>query len=248
MDIGPGLGENGFMRPLTSILSLAIACGPDSAATEGATTTTESATSDATVVATTGAPTTGDIPTDTGTTGEPTTSASATSDATTGDPTTGDPTTGDPTGTTGASTDSGETTDAGTTGADEVEYAAFFWSGGLNHLLIHRADFTHDRCTTLHLAWPGGGDPALKISAPDQWAAVNALVAPGTADCLAGTPMGAPVAAIAGLGAATWQQGPNEFCPQQLDLDLTLDFPPDRPWVPAQEAMLVTALPVQNCP
>lgn len=258
MDIGPGLGENGFMRPLTSILSLAIACGPDSAATEGAATTTESTTSDTTLVATTGAPTTGDVPTDTGTTGEPTTSASATSDPATGDATTdvattdvattGDATTGDATGTTGASTDSGETTDAGTTGADEVEYAAYFYAGGLDHIFVHRADFTHDRCATLHFAWPGGGDPALKISAPNKWAAVNAFVTPGTADCLAGTPMGDPVAAVGGLGAASWPQGPNEYCPKTLDLDLVLDFPAGQPWVPAQEAMLVTALPLNNCP
>jgi len=242
-------------RRLIVLASLVLACGPDTAGTETATTVAEAST-------TTSDTSTGDTPTsDTPTSDTPTSTAETTQTATTG--TTTDPGTTDP-GTTGtattepaatstgdASTGDTSTTDGttgGTTGEDDVQYAAFFWAGGLDHLLVHRADFTNDRCTTIHFAWPGGVNPDLAITAPNDWAAADARTTMGTAGCLAGEPLGAEEYATGGSGTATWQQDPNEYCPPQIDLDLVLDFPPGMPWVPAQEHMFVTALPVQNCP
>jgi hypothetical protein len=256
MDIGPRLGENeGVLRHLLVLTSLVLACGPDAAATEAATTVAEGGT------ATSDTSTSDTATSDTATSDTPTSTAEATQAATTGtvstDPVTTDPVTTEPaatstgdgsTSTTGDGTTGDGTTGDGTTGEDSVEYAAYFWAGGLDHIMVHRADLLNDRCTTLHFAWPGGMDPAFKISAPNEWAVANAQVSMGTADCLAGMPMGASESAIGGQGAATWRQDPNLYCPLQIDLDLVLDFPQMLPWVPAQEHMLVTALPVQNCP
>jgi hypothetical protein len=229
---------------------LLAACGPDSSDVTG-----ESSTTSTTDASTTDAPTSASGPA-TGTSGaaptvttdEPDPGTSTTTGP--GDPSTGpiDPTTGaDPT--TGTSTGDDTSSGIGTdTGDPEVEYAAFFFSGGLNHVMIHRADVTNDRCTTLHLAWPGGMMPDLAITAPDDYAAQNAQISEGVVDCLAGMPMGEAVPAVAGSGAVKWMKGPMEFCPLQLDIDVTLDFAQDLPWVPAQEQLQATAIPVQNCP
>ncbi|MBA3545566.1 MAG: hypothetical protein H0T76_03700 [Nannocystis sp.] len=237
MDIAPHLGENESVpRRRILLLSLVLACGPGSSDTDAGTTTAASSTS------------TGDTPT----------SAAETTQAATTGPTTGpvttDVTTTDITATstgdvsTGTGTSTGDSSTTGTTGEDMVEYAAFFGAGGLDHLLIFRADALNDRCTSIHFARPVGPMPGFAITAPNEWNFVNAFVRAGTDGCLAGTPMGDPVIAIGGAGAGTWQQDPNQFCPLMLDLDVALDFPQDQPWVPAQELMLVTAVPVQSCP
>jgi hypothetical protein len=100
----------------------------------------------------------------------------------------------------------------------------------------------------LHIARPGGGDPSLMITVPEQWFPVNASITDSSDGCLQDMPMGTDIAASGGAGTITWPQDPNKFCPPLIDLDLTLDFPQDLPWVPAQESMSVTALPVENCP
>ncbi len=259
MDITPRLGENESMpQRLLLPLSLVLACGPGSSGTEAGTTTAASSTStgepstgaaETTQVATTGptsGPTTGPV-----TTGSTTDTAST--DITTSSTGITTTSTGITTSSTGITTTStgttGDTGTTGTTGEDMVEYAAFFGAGGLDHLLIHRADFLNDRCTSIHFAWPVDPMPEFAITAPNGWNFVNAFVGAGTDGCLAGMPMADPVVgAIAGAGAGTWQQEPDMYCPLTLDLDVTLDFPPDQPWVPAQEQMLVTALPVQSCP
>ncbi len=250
MDIAPDLGENeGVLRRLLVLTSLVLACGPDAAATaaattvaEGSTATSDTATSD---TATSGPPTsTADATTGTVTTGMVTTGMVTTEPVTTEPVTTSDASTGD----TSTTSSTGSSTGDSSTGEDGVEYAAYFWAGGLDHIMVHRADLLSDRCTTIHFAWPGGADPAFNISAPNEWAVVNADVSMGSADCLAGMPMGVSEGATGGQGTATWRQDPNLYCPLTIDLDLVLDFPQVLPWVPAQEHMLVTALPVQNCP
>lgn len=242
MDIGRHLGENrGVLRRLLALASLLPACGPGSADPEPTTTAAissgEAGSSSTSLGDATGTPTTGTSTTGTSTTGTSTTGT------TTGTSTTSTSTTSTSTGTT-SSTD----TTAGTTGGADVEYAAYFWAGGLDHILIHRADFVNERCATLHLARPGGINPAFQISAPDEWSPVDATITDSTMGCLEDMPMGTSIAASGGLGMVSWPPDPNQLCPPQIDLDLVLDFPPDPPWVPAQTPMLVTALPVKNCP
>lgn len=232
------------MLPTRAILVLLLtACGPSTGASTGSDTSTDSGASTGTDASTsTGAPTTTGAPITTSTD-----ATTGTAETSTGEPTTGaiDPTTSSATTSSDASTGSDSDT---TTGAADVAYAAFFWAGGLDHVMIHKADFTNDRCTTLHLAWPGQPQPDLAITVPDEFAAQNAAIAIGTEGCLEGMPMGEAVAASAGAGAVDWQKGREMFCPLMLDVDVVLDFPQDLPWVPAQEQLQTSAIPVQNCP
>ena len=245
-------------RPLLLALLLA-ACGPASpGATDSAPASTSTGEPATTTLATTSAADTGDVPTsplssDTTPpttdaesghdTGLATTAATITTHATTA--TTGETTTGETT----SETTTGTTTTTETTAADpDVQYAAFFFAGGLDHILIHKADFTNDRCTTLHLARPTDGDPNLAITVPDEWGPQNAGIVMGTAGCLDGMLGDFGVAATAGAGVVAWPPDPMQLCPAAIDLDLSLDFPQDQPWVPAQEPLTIAGLPVQNCP
>lgn len=151
--------------------------------------------------------------------------------------------------TTDGTTTDGTTSPDTTTGADpEDEYVAFFFAGGLDHILIHKADPINDRCTTLHLARPTDGDPSLAIDVPEMWGPQNAGVAMGLDGCLEGTPGDLGVAAIAGAGTVTWALDPNQLCPKTLSLSLDLEFPQDEPWVPAKEHLEIMDLVVQDCP
>lgn len=239
-------------RPLLLALLLA-ACGPASpGATDSAPASTSTGEPATTTPATTSAADTGDVPTSplASDTTPPTTDAEsgpdtglATTAATITTTTTAETTTGETTTTTTT------TTTTETTAADpDVQYAAFFFAGGLDHILIHKADFTHDRCTTLHLARPTDGDPSLAITVPDEWGPQNAGIVMGTAGCLDGMLGDFGVAATAGAGVVAWPPDPMQLCPAAIDLDLSLDFPQDQPWVPAQEPLTIAGLPVQNCP
>lgn len=238
-------------RPLLLALLLA-ACGPASpGATDSAPASTSTGEPATTTPATTSAADTGDVPTSplASDTTPPTTDAERGDD--TGLATTAATIT--TTTTTTAETTTGETTTTTTTtettAADpDVQYAAFFFAGGLDHILIHKADFTNDRCTTLHLARPTDGDPSLAITVPDEWGPQNAGIVMGTAGCLDGMLGDFGVAATAGAGVVAWPPDPMQLCPAAIDLDLSLDFPQDQPWVPAQEPLTIAGLPVQNCP
>ena len=247
------------MTRLLLVLPLLAACGPDKTDSTGDTAATSSTGG---TQSTTTPDDTGDVPTsplssdttpstttdsglDTGhDTGLATTAASITTHTATSDATTADTSS-----TTSATTDTTTSTTDTTTGVDpDAQYVAFFFAGGLAHVLIHKADVMNDRCTTLHLARPTQGDPNLKIVAPAEWGAQNANSTQGVAGCLDGMPGNMGVAAIAGAGTVDFIIDPMLGCPHTVDLDLTLDFPQDMPWVPASEPMQVTDLPVQNCP
>ncbi|MBK8263478.1 MAG: hypothetical protein IPK80_19315 [Nannocystis sp.] len=204
-----------------------------------------------------------ELTTDPGTTASTTTAPETTADPTdTGDVPTS-PLSSDTTPSTSTSDDTGISTESTTTDATTIgpsdtgesdtsppgdEYVAFFFAGGLDHILIHKSDLKNDRCTTLHLARPTDGDPALAIDVPEMWGPQNAGIAVGLDGCLEGTPGDLGVAAIAGSGTITWQLAPNEFCPKIISLNLDLEFPQDEPWVPAKEHLETMDLAVQDCP
>lgn len=234
----------GAMRPrlsLTPVLIAILSCGDP-----GLPATTDSVAS------------TGGAATTTGTTEQPTTegsTTSATSDA--GTSSTTAPGTTEP-GTTGA-TETGTTTmpDPSTSGASEttdgsstggqsgVAYAAFFVPGGLDRIVVRKADFDADLCTSVLFVSPMPNiQPDLFI--PDMWSFQNGEIAQGTADCLVF--MGSLVGAVAAAdisGSADWPApGP---CPGPLDIDASLVFAPGPPWVPAQDPLAATDLPLQGC-
>ena len=232
------------MRPrlsLTPVLIAILSCGDP-----GLPATTDSVAS------------TGGAATTTGTTEQPTTggsTTSATSDA--GTSSTTAPGTTEP-GTTGA-TETGTTTmpDPSTSGVTDttggsstggqsgVAYAAFFVPGGLDRIVVRKADFDADLCTSVIFVSPMPNiQPDLFI--PEMWAFQGGEIAQGTADCLVF--MGSlvdPVAAADISGSADWPvPGP---CPGPLDIDASLIFAPGLPWVPAQDPLAATDVPLQGC-
>jgi len=229
------------------LIPLLTACGPSSPSD------TTDTTAETTTAETTAPPTsseTTDIPTsplssDTTppTTDPPETTATTTeitTDGTTTDLTTTETTT---TETTTTETTASETT----TTPDTAEYAAFFFAGGLDHILIHKSDPDSNHCTTLHLARPSDGAPGFTIDAPEMWGPQNGGITMTLAGCLSGMLGDLGVPAIAGTGTITWQLDPNQLCPDSIAFNLDLEFPQDQPWVPASEHLEAMDIPVQDC-
>ena len=235
------------MRPrlsLTPVLVVILSCGD---AGGGATTTTTTTTTGAS---------TGGAATTAATTEQPTTGGATTS--ATGDGGTGSTTAPGTTGTSGV-TEPGTTTmpDPSTSGVTDttggsstggqsgVAYAAFFVPGGLDRIVVRKADFDADLCTSVLFVSPMPNiQPDLFI--PEMWAFQGGEIAQGTADCLVF--MGSlvdPVAAADISGSADWPvPGP---CPGPLDIDASLIFAPGLPWVPAQDPLAATDVPLQGC-
>jgi hypothetical protein len=231
------------------LAALLTACGPGSKAdtgdSAGSTTGGSADTGDSTRPASTD---TGDVPTsplssDT----TPTTSSEDVTGVTT--EITSLDVTGVATEITSTSDATGDDTNSSTTGvpADE-QYVAFYFAGGLDHLLIHKANILEDRCTIVHITHPG--NQVLDITVPEMWEVQSGVISEGIEGCLAmeGMPPGTPVAADAGTGAISWRTDPMQLCPVMVDVDISLKFPQDQPWVPAEELLKISGLPVEGCP
>lgn len=260
------------MRRLTcsfSVLSLSclvVACGGSSGDTgtgvDTLTTSGSDTTSDATMPTETGATSTGetggttstvgttDAPTSeppemTGSSGEGTTTTGVEPATTTTGESTGS-TTGESTGeTTGGST--GESTGDESTGGGDGDYAAFYVAGGLDRIFVRKRNLADDRCTTLVFVWPSNQDPpGFAVGLPAEWGVQEGMIHQGAADCLQDFmfPM-YPEFAETGLGDATWPAMP--LCPPTLDIDISLGFPVNMPWVPDQDVLQATGVPVQGC-
>lgn len=194
----------------------------------------------------TGAPTsTSEAPTSTG-------DASSTSDGTTSDgtvttdATTGSVTTGVSSGSTSETSSSTTSSTTGeTTGGGAGQYAALWWSGGLNHLFVRKLE--GGRCTTLSLAWPSQSPPGFTIALPDEWAVQAASINADQGECLSNwEPPPETVAAKGGTGTVEFDEGPMVFCPKTVDVDVVLSFA-EMPDVPGEDVLQAVAVPVQGC-
>src|SRR5690606_23488401 len=128
----------------------------------------------------------------------------------------------------------GETTDTSTTGEPgDAQVAAFYVPGGLDRVVVRKADVEADLCTTIIFVWPMF-DPDPNLMLPAEWGYQDASIAEGTADCLEfqGFLPNAVMAAAA-AGAASWPVMMS--CPGALDIDVALSFEGGPPWVPAQD-------------
>lgn len=207
---------------------------PDTSTTaDPATTTSASASTTTSSPTTTGAPTTGAT-----TTGASTTTVDP--DTTTTD------TTVNPDTTTTDTTINPDTTTTDTTTGDPGNgtYAAFYLPGGLDRILVRKADTDADLCTSVLFVWPGMPSPGLTL--PPEWGLQWAQIHDGAADCL--DPQAQLVNGVFGdpvTGSADWIT--MDFCPQTLDIDVVVTFPPEQPWVPPKDTLKATALPVQGC-
>jgi len=215
------------------------ASGTTGGSTSGTSGTTVTPTSSETSVD----PTTGPAETSTSgssmtgtTTGGP--AATTSEDASSGDASSGD-------ASTGAEESSGGDE---TTGGVDGDYAAFYFAGGLDRIMVRKRNVQDDLCTVVIFVWPGPDiDPmGFFLELPGQWGVQGASVHQGAEDCLEDMmfPMD-PVFATGGLGASTWV--PVDGCPATLDIDVELTFEMTMPWVPLQDHLDAQAVPVQGC-
>lgn len=183
---------------------------------------------------------TSDAPTSTGPSTTAATTEAITEGTTTDATSTGDVSTRGSSSSTDASSSSGSTT--GQPG--DAQYMAFFIAGGLDRIFVRKADPDLDLCTSIAFVWPSPM-PMDAIDLPGEWGFQNAEIAQGAAGCLDFMgPLQNAVAASVAKGSATWD--PNG-CPLTLDINVALTFPQVMPWVPAQDLLMASGVPVQNC-
>lgn len=243
-------------RALLFVVTLAAAaCGDDGVAVTtsdtAATGTSEGGTTLASTSAASTTSTTDATTSTTSTTGATaTTAASSTTTSTSGDESTSQGGTATTTTTTDASTVTSDT-DGVTTGEEEGVYVARYFAGGLDRVMIRKAELQSDRCTSLTLVWPGDGltnqnDP---IDRPAGWGIEAASITQGAQACLQWDPPDPPaVEDSAGLGVITWMTSEPWMCPPTLDIEVTLEFiSGDLPWVPMKEQLSATGLVVDGC-
>ena len=240
-----------FWLPVLSSLTLcaAVGCGDDSIVVTNTSETT--ATTEPTSTDTGASTSTSSTSGVTETQGE--TESSTASTSTTGDPTTTTSTststgsatdvTTSTTSTTG--TDTGTDTDTG--GSEDADYAAIYVPGGLDRIFIRKAEKMSGLCTHLGLVWPASDDEPYSITTPDVWGVESARISEGLTGCLEFEPMVQPmVAAATGNGTVVWAG--DDFCPPELDLDVTLQFVAgDLDWVPMKDQLTALELAVEGC-
>lgn len=127
----------------------------------------------------------------------------------------------------------------------EGDYAARVIPGDPARLSVRKADMDSDLCATITFVGPADGSPLeYDVQLPATWFVQGALIHQGAADCLgfAGFP-DEPIMAYAGNGAATWAGA----CPATIDIDVTLVFPQELPWVPVEVLLQASAVPVTGC-
>jgi hypothetical protein len=227
------------------VLTITLACGPGEADTSDSAGSSSSASTTGTATSTSAS--TGTSTDDPTTTAASTITGTATTATTTTTTTT---TTGEVTTSTGELTTEGPgttlVTTTGTTGEPgEGEYAAMFWSGGLNHIIVRKRDLNADLCAVIGFAWPTDAPPELTL--PDQWGLQFAQIGQGAATCfddLLG-PLDGGVNATAAQGTAAWDE--QALCPPLIDIDVTLTFPQDQPWVPADDHLAALQIATQGC-
>ena len=127
----------------------------------------------------------------------------------------------------------------------EGDYAAMVIPGDPVRLSVRKADKVKDLCTTLNFLSPADGSPLeYDVQLPAEWFVEGALIHQGAAGCLTfeGFP-GEPVVAYSGNGSATWAGA----CPATVDVNVTLAFQQEQPWIPVEVLLQDPAVPTSGC-
>jgi len=127
----------------------------------------------------------------------------------------------------------------------EGDYAAMVIPGDPVRLSVRKADQDNDLCTTISFLSPADGSPLeYDVQLPAEWFVQGALIHQGAAGCLTfeGFP-GEPVVAYSGNGSATWAGA----CPATVDINVTLAFQQEQPWIPAEVLLQDPAVPTSGC-
>lgn len=127
----------------------------------------------------------------------------------------------------------------------EGDYAAMVFPGDPTRISVRKADNDNDLCTTITFLSPGEGSPLeYDVQLPAMWFVQGAVIHQGAAGCLGFEgPPGEPVVAYSGNGTATWAGA----CPATVDIDVTLAFEQEQPWVPVEVLLQDAAVPASGC-
>ena len=114
------------------------------------------------------------------------------------------------------------------------DYSAYYWAGGLDHLIVRKADPDAGHCVMIFADAPMQNSPGYDFNAPDTWGVSHAIITDQAADCAAepGQMMGQAVDAIGGTGTLGWTVAPGMYAPCELDVDATITFNNAPAWVP----------------
>jgi hypothetical protein len=112
--------------------------------------------------------------------------------------------------------------------AGDYSYAAAAWPGGLDHIIIMRADNTNDTCVRVYIDAPITG--SYPITTPSSWGVSQVDASASASGCLdsQSAMMGAPATTNSASGSIDWQLAAGMYYPCTLDIDvaLTLQAPP----------------------
>lgn len=126
-------------------------------------------------------------------------------------------------------------------------YSAQYWSGGLEHVLIFKADEVRNVCLFMGLAWPyGSTDSGSGLSLPRDWGLQNAYISNRAADCGATNPTGQVVQAGTVSGSVAFHFGDGGFAPCSVDVYTTLEFAGAPGWVQPNETMAASDVAVKG--
>ena len=136
-----------------------------------------------------------------------------------------------------------------------VSYSVCFSAGGLDRLIIAKANSGLGICTRLTLVIPARSS-ALDISVPYGWGVETASVSNNPADCESVVPRsGDLVLSTRGIGAVTWDSRGGALPPRSVNVDARVYFhssPDGGPnplprWVPPYSTLGVDRWPVTAC-
>ncbi|XXX72204.1 hypothetical protein WMF30_31610 [Sorangium sp. So ce134] len=126
------------------------------------------------------------------------------------------------------------------------DYAATYWAGGLDHLVVYKAEPETDQCVTLyadapHESAPEGFDVA---TLPDTWVVTRIERTSGAAGCVPGEskPAAEAVRATGAIGSLSMDLSGGTSMPCTLDVDITATFPTE----PAAALLRATGVAVNN--
>ncbi|WP_437595553.1 hypothetical protein [Sorangium sp. So ce590] len=126
------------------------------------------------------------------------------------------------------------------------DYTATYWPGGLDHLVVYKAEPEADRCVMLYADAPVESAPAgLDVAAlPEGWVVTRIAVTRGAADCAPGdkAPAGEAVHATDATGILAMDLSPGTAAPCTLDVDITATFPGE----PATARLRATGVTVND--
>jgi hypothetical protein len=127
-------------------------------------------------------------------------------------------------------------------------YAAHFWPGGLDHIIVLKAEPDTNRCVMLYADWPTENAPGFDVTAPPEWGVSHAVITNQAADCAVPpmAPTGEVVDATGASGTLSWVVQPGMYAPCTLDVDVVVAFDGAPAWVPPADQLTATAVAVDG--